>query len=112
MTDEVDNPPPPPSEDLTPDEEKKFTKFLDKFLAKDDTGTSPAVKATVTNAPTGPPPSSSIDVEAAVARALDARESKSKDAEWRTSVEARLGQVTEPKKRKWFEPWTLFSGIM
>jgi len=111
MTDEI-TPPPSPSDDLTPDEEKKFTRFLDKFLAEDDTGTPPIAKATVTTGPTGPPPSSSIDVEAAVARALDARESKSKDAEWRTGMEAKLAAVSAPKKRKWFEPWTLFSGVM
>jgi hypothetical protein len=112
MTEEVENQTPSPSDEFTPDEEKKFTRFLDKYLEADAASAPPTVKATVTNAPTGPPPSSPVDVEAAVARALEARESKSKDVEWRTSVEQKLAQVTTPKKRKWFEPWTLFSGIV
>jgi hypothetical protein len=96
------------SEDLSPSERKKFGKFLDEFLAEDDATPTPAP----TRTPQAPAPASGggVDIEAAINRALDARTSKTKDDEWRTSIETRLSTMSLPKKRKWWEAWTLFSG--
>lgn len=101
---------PPESDELTPTDEKKFGKFLDKWLAEDDaapTGKQPAPT------PTAPTPSAGApvgDLSAAINAALDQRESKTKGDERIGNIEKQLVALSTPKKKKWFEPWTLFSG--
>ena len=95
-------------DDLSPQERKKFGKFLDEFLAEDDA--TPTPKAPQQQQAQPAASGGGVDIEAAINRALDARTSKSKDEEWRASIETRLGTMSLPKKKKWWEAWTLFSG--
>lgn len=91
-------------EELTPAEEKKFGKFLNKFLEEDDTPSG-----TPTNAPTPTGAAPTVDVAAEINKALDAREGKQKTdgelAKLRVDLDA-----LKPKAKKWHQPWTLFSG--
>lgn len=92
--------------DLTPQDEKKFGKFLDKWLAEDENPAPP-------HTPTAPTPSAGApvgDLSAAINAALDQRESKTKGDERIGNIEKQLVALSTPKKKKWFEPWTLFSG--
>lgn len=100
----------PTGDDLSPQERKKFGKFLDEFLAEDDA--TPTPTRTTQSTPQAPAPASGggVDIEAAIARALDARDNKAKDGEWRTGIEAKIAAMSAPKKKKWYEAWTLFSG--
>ena len=97
----------PTGDDLSPAERKKFGKFLDEFLAEDDTPAPTQQRST----PQAPAPASGggVDIEGAINRALDARSSKAKDDEWRTSIESRLSTMSLPKKKKWWQAWTLFA---
>jgi hypothetical protein len=98
--------PPADDEELTPAEEKKFGKYLNKFLEEDDT---PTPTPTHTPTPAHSAPSGSVDLEGAITRALDAREGRQKDDKWRHGVEGILENLTTPKKRRWFDPFTMFS---
>ena len=101
-------------DDLSPTERKKFGKFLDEFLAEDDATPAPTPARTSPGPGPAAAPASSggVDIEAAINRALDARSSKTKDDEWRTGIEGALAELTTPKKKKWHQPWTLFSGVL
>jgi hypothetical protein len=96
-------------EELTPQERTKFGKFLNEFLEEDDTQTP-------TPTPTPPAgtqqPGSTFDIEGSINRALDAREGRVKDDKWRAGVEGILENLTTPKKRKWYDPFTMFSGVL
>ena len=97
-------------DDLSPTERKKFGKFLDEFLAEDDATPTPTPARTSPGPGPAAAPASSggVDIEAAINRALDARSSKTKDDEWRASIETRLSTMSLPKKKKWWQAWTLF----
>jgi hypothetical protein len=93
-------------EELTPAEEKRWGKFLNKFLEEDDT---PSGTQTATTTGTTPQHTQTLDIEGAINKALDAREGRQKSGEeiakLRTDVDA-----LKPKPKKAWHPWTLFSG--
>lgn len=109
---EPKTPPAPAAEDeeLTPAEEKKFGKFLSKFLEEDDTP-SPPPPTPPTPTPPAPTPTPPGDIEGAINRALDAREGKKATSDELGKLRLEIDAL-KPKPKKWHQPWTLFSGVM
>jgi hypothetical protein len=98
--------------ELTPEEEAKFGKFLNKFLEEDDTPTQ--TKDTPTLTPSGTPaahPASSLNIADEINKALDAREAKAKTSDEIIKLRADVDSL-KPKARKWYDPFTLFSGVL
>ncbi len=105
---EVPEPTPTPTptgdEELTPQEKKRWGRFLNEFLEEDDATPTPTNQPTPThsNAPTG-------NLADEINKALDAREGRQK-------TDGELGKLRadvdalKPKAKKWHQPWTLFSG--
>lgn len=98
------NPPtPPPTDEPTPEEEKKFLKVIDKFLANDDT------PAPTQQAPASAPQQSGGNVVGEVLRALEFRDSEKAEKARIAGIEnenktlkAAAAAVVPKKKRPWF----------
>jgi hypothetical protein len=96
---------PPASEE---EEEQRFHKHLGKFL-EDDKPQDDTAKTKEFSTSSAPAASSSqpLDIEGAINKALDARESRQKTdgelSKLRADVEA-----MKPKPKKWYNPFTLF----
>jgi hypothetical protein len=92
--------PQPNADELTPQEEAKFTAFLKKHAPAPTAPPAPP-------APSTPAPSSGapFDIEGAISRVLDAREGKNKSEERFTNMERELAALKTAHtggKRKWF----------
>jgi hypothetical protein len=113
MTKEPETPPTPPAPaDATPEEKAKFSKWLGEILAEDEEPTYTGPPHPKVAAPSAPAPVSGgmPDLSKAINDALDARDGKAKDGERLTKIETAIGELSKPKVKKWYEPWTLFSG--
>jgi hypothetical protein len=97
--------PPADDEELTPAEEKKFGKYLNKFLEEDDTPTGTQQTPTSTHTSS----TSSVDIAAEINKALDAREGRQKTDSELVKIRADVEALKPKAKSKW-SPWTLFSG--
>jgi hypothetical protein len=106
----ADTPPPTPptTDELTPQEEGKFSRFLAKFLVEDDEKHPPTPTPTAPSpappAPTAPQGGGTL--ESAINAVLDRRD---RDSELKTQVGNLTREVAElkgrpKKKRAWFSP--------
>jgi len=95
---------PPASEE---EEKLRFSKFLEDFLEEDD------APSTNQQPPSHPPISSSSsstpNIAAQINAALDARDKDKKNNEALENLTKEVAALKLPKRKKWWEPWSLFS---
>jgi hypothetical protein len=112
---EVTTDAPTDDEELTPAEEKKFGKFLNKFLEEDDASDTTPRTPTPTPVSTAPSgsgsSSSSVNIADEINKALDAREGRAKSSEEVAKLRIDVDALKPKPKSKW-SPWTLFSGVL
>jgi hypothetical protein len=92
------------------EEEQRFTAFLGKFLEEDDE--TPSGKPPIAP-PVAPPVSSAssqpVDISAQINAALEARDKAKQSDERYENLSKEVAALKAPKRKKWWEPWSLFS---